>query len=627
MSEQLRAGDGAPSTGDPIEPNSAVPISGGLSPRGLPHSEPPHDGLPPTSLTPAEPVELEWRRLHPLSPLLRGGLFLLVLVGIVIANLRDRLLELFFAREFVDTMGPNEGDLIDFLVGERLLVWALVAVLAAIAAIVGFSWLSWRFSTFRITSEAVESRRGVLFRQHRRAPLERIQSVNLQRSLLARLLGLTQVDVQTAGQGGKVALQYLGHRDAKRVREQILLAVGANRARIGAGTVSAAGVVGPADVSKTVPGAAARPGHDSSSRPGETSLTVDFSGVAYSETPGLIDERLRDLTDFDIDPGVWETGMLTKVPLGRLIGSILLSSETMIVVLIAIAIGVSSIWLPSYVLASALPLALVLIGMLFSQFNKGFNFVLSRAADGVRIGAGLTATTTETIPFGRVHAVEAMQPLGWRPFGWWRVRITTAGHSVSQAGQNKLQNTVLPVGELDDVLRVFETLLHNGEPGAEDRATALQQALMGPGDGFLRAGPRARIVLWFGARRAGLRVEDLVGEHSSLRIRRGWLTRSLAVMPMLRAQSVQLSRPPVHRVLGLATLQVHTVLGPVRMQMRGIALDEAREAFDLLSGTVVRVQGAEAASRAKVVGGVESEGGAKASSRAEATEGTEADPR
>ena len=31
-----------------------------------------------------------WRRLHPLSPLLRGGIFFIVLVGIVIANFRDR---------------------------------------------------------------------------------------------------------------------------------------------------------------------------------------------------------------------------------------------------------------------------------------------------------------------------------------------------------------------------------------------------------------------------------------------------------------------------------------------------------------------------------------------------------
>src|SRR5690606_31635796 len=167
-----------------------------------------------------------------------------------------------------------------------------------------------------------------------------------------------------------------------------------------------------------------------------------FSGQAYSEHPGAIDARLRDVVDFDIDPTARERGSLIKVPVMRLIASILLGSEMLVVVVIAIAVAISGIWIGPVVLASALPLGIVLISILIAQFNKGFNFVLSRAADGVRVGAGLTATTTETIPFGRVHAVEAMQPLGWRPFGWWKVRITTAGHSVAQGGQNKLQNTV-----------------------------------------------------------------------------------------------------------------------------------------------------------------------------------------
>ncbi len=118
-----------------------------------------------------QPIELEWRRMHPFSPLLRGGLFLIVIAGIILTNLRDRVFELFFDKDVVDAMGPNEGDLIDYLATQKLLIWALVAVFVVIAAIVGISWLSWRFSTFRITADAVESKRGVLFRQHRRAPL------------------------------------------------------------------------------------------------------------------------------------------------------------------------------------------------------------------------------------------------------------------------------------------------------------------------------------------------------------------------------------------------------------------------------------------------------------------------
>ncbi|NLB46245.1 MAG: PH domain-containing protein, partial [Microbacteriaceae bacterium] len=385
--------------------------------------------------------------------------------------------------------------------------------------------------------------------------------------LLARVLGLAQVDVQPAGQGGKVALQYLGHRDAQAVREQILLAVSIRAKR---------------DLADTAP---------------ETATTDPRAqGVA-----GPLDERLRDLADVAIAAAALEAGTVVKVPLGRLIASILLGSEMLTLVIIAAGIVIMSVLVSPAILATGLPLALVFIGVVIGQFNRGFNFVLSRAADGVRVGAGLTATTTETIPFGRIHAVEAQQPLGWRPFGWWKVRITTAGHSLSQGGQNRLQNMVLPVGQLDDVLRVFETLLHEGETGSAEREAALAQALTGPGDGFLKSGPRAGWLLWCATRRTGLRIElaelSPHTQQSSLRIRRGWFTRSLSVMPMVRAQSVQLSRPMVHRLLGLASLQVHTVLGPVRMQMRGFALADAREAFTLLATTIVRVQQQDAAER------------------------------
>ncbi len=413
--------------------------------------------------------------------------------------------------------------------------------------------------------------------------------MNLQRSLLARVIGLTEVDVQTGGQGGKVALQYLGHREAKEVREQILLAA----------RVSKAGGVLPVDTAALQDSAAA--GLGAAPGAGEASkapLAVDFAGQAYTVTPGVLDNRLRDLADFDIDPSARESGNLIKVPVSRLIASILLSSEMMILVGVILGVVAFSIWATPFALAGLFPTLLVLASILISQFNKGFNFVLSRADDGVRIGAGLTATTTETIPFGRVHAVEALQPLGWRLFGWWKVRITTAGHSASQAGQNKMQNIVLPVGDIDDVLNVFETLLHVGNEGAEDRRDALRDALDGAGDGYVRPGPKAAVLLLLGTRRAGLRIEEPFESHASLRVRRGWFTKSLSVMPIVRAQSVQLSRPLVHHWLGLASVQAHTVLGPVRMYMRGIELTEARRVFDELAATVVRVQGADAVSRA-----------------------------
>ena len=57
-----------------------------------PHAAPAeHASAPPPAAVHSDMSDGEWHRLHPLTPLLRGGLFLVVVIGIIIANLRDRL--------------------------------------------------------------------------------------------------------------------------------------------------------------------------------------------------------------------------------------------------------------------------------------------------------------------------------------------------------------------------------------------------------------------------------------------------------------------------------------------------------------------------------------------------------
>lgn len=488
----------------------------------------------------------EWQRLHPLSPLLRGGLVLIVIIGILIANLRDRIFELFVAEEFSGYLGPDSGDLIDFLIEQRLLIVVLLAVLGALLLIVLFAWLSWRFSSYRITTEAVYERSGVLFRQHRQAPLDRVQSVNLQRPLLARAVGLTQVNVLTGGQGGTVSLRYLSHGVAKQVRERIL--------------------------------------HDA-------------AAVQGRQLPGgKLEQRARDFIDTDIAPEAAAAQSLVSVPIGRLIGSVLLGWEFVVPLAIGIGCTILGTMFSPFFLLLLVPFALAVVSIAFGQINRGFQFVLSRSGEGVRVGAGLTSTVTETLPLNRIHAVEARQPLLWRPFGWWQVRITTAGHAVTQGGQNKLQNRVLPVGTVADVHRVLGMVMPWGF--GEATLDEFRDELLGSGAAYRGAGARAAWVLWFGRRRAGIllaRDADAAthDERAVVKIRRGALTRSLSAMAIVRAQSVQLSRPLMHRALGLAAVQAHTVLGPVRMEMRGLNLGQACGLFDELAATAVRAQASE----------------------------------
>lgn len=506
---------------------------------------------------------------------------LLVIVGVLVANLRDRIIELFVLQgvldEGEDRTPPNvelsETDLLsylEFLAARQQLLWFIFGAIAVVLLIIAAAWLSWRFAVYRITLDAVESRSGVLFKQHRRAPLERIQSVNLQRSLLARVFGLTEVQVQTGGQGGTVELKYLGHAEAQRVRALILQAQ--------------------QRVQQQVALQSERVSESASSAEPVASTAVDYAGRPYAPGGRTIDTHLHQMIDFDINPEARQSGTLISVGLGRLLGSIVLSTEVFVVLLLMVANVSAGVWLSRESLVGVVVLSIILLSVLISQFNKGFNFVLSRADDGVRVGAGFTSTTTETIPFGRIHAVEASQPLGWRPFGWYRVRIITAGHSVSEAGQNKLMNVVLPVGTAEDVAHVFETLLHGEADGAQERAESLLQTLRGGGQGFIGAAPFGALVLWFGTKRAGLQV------GTTVRIRRGWVNRELIEMPLLKAQSVQLARPLVHRFAGMASITVHTVLGPFIVRMRGLDYAVANKVFDEIAHTMVSVQQAEATS-------------------------------
>ena len=74
-------------------------------------------------------------------------------------------------------------------------------MLGVLLVLIAIFYLSWRFHTFRITGDDVEVRSGVLFRTHRRAPLDRVQGVNLTRPMFARLVGMAKLEVVGAGAG------------------------------------------------------------------------------------------------------------------------------------------------------------------------------------------------------------------------------------------------------------------------------------------------------------------------------------------------------------------------------------------------------------------------------------------
>lgn len=197
-----------------------------------------------------------WARVHPASPWVRGWTFLLLILFFLGRN----AVEDFAAGRFGAGAGGGSGE------GEGSLLVA-GGILLGVTLLVSLAFFfSWWFTRFRIGEDQIELRQGWLFRTRRQMKYDRIQAVDLQHPLVARLLGLAVVKVEAAD-GGESALElsFLPKARAEQVRREILdrasgVLVGpASAPRIAEGADAAAGVI-PGVMPGVMPGAEAGPG-------------------------------------------------------------------------------------------------------------------------------------------------------------------------------------------------------------------------------------------------------------------------------------------------------------------------------------------------------------------------------
>ena len=81
--------------------------------------------------------------------------------------------------------------------------WGVFGLPAAAAGglVVGsiLGWLSWRFTTFVIDDGEARVDSGILWKKSRRVPFERLQSVDIHEPLVARVFGLAELHLDSAG--------------------------------------------------------------------------------------------------------------------------------------------------------------------------------------------------------------------------------------------------------------------------------------------------------------------------------------------------------------------------------------------------------------------------------------------
>lgn len=79
-----------------------------------------------------------------------------------------------------------------------------LAVVVALAAVwVGWEYLQWRFTNFAITSSRVIYQQGLVSKKGIEIPLERVNNVNFNQTIVERILGAGDLLIESGGQDGQ----------------------------------------------------------------------------------------------------------------------------------------------------------------------------------------------------------------------------------------------------------------------------------------------------------------------------------------------------------------------------------------------------------------------------------------
>ena len=520
----------------------------------------------------------------------------------------------------------------------------LIGFAVLVLILVGGS-IDWWFTRYSLDDLAIHRRSGFLFKKNRTIRLESVQSVDISRPLVARLLGLSELRFEVAdGSSEALHIKYVSARKAEVLRRTAMASINLLRSEATGRPVD----VLPESMQIS---AERMPDADQLHQPFEASYEASYGAPAQDgaqpanqqpapqqgiQQPGVSRRGARMPMPLPADPSQPPIFRISNV---RLVASIMLEHLVWLVPAVALMVGAAVIAAildgesPFLIFMALLPGTFVpllgYLGTLWARFDGAANFKITPSGQGgVTLRYGFTGTHTQNVMVERIQALAVEQSILWRVFGWYRIKMTIAGIGVEQNDNQKLvtRNIALPVGNRQEALMVLRLLLP-----ALDEAQA--QVLLDTANGSLkRQQPQvpAMIVTPFSARwmdlltwkrngvttvgytagsaRATTRIDSdaarsSVGEHTRgdlLLIRGGYFIRTLSIVPVNRVLSVSWGQGPLQRAFGCASVHFGTVPGPVRTLMMHLP---PRVCEDLVWLMTVRLEGIEPYYRVPVMSG------------------------
>ena len=526
------------------------------------------------------------------------------------------------------------------LIGFAVLVLILVA-----------GSIDWWFTRYSLDDLAIHRRSGFLFKKNRTIRLESVQSVDISRPLVARLLGLSELRFEVAdGSSEALHIKYVSARKAEVLRRTAMASINLLRSE-------AAGR--PVDVlpDSMQISAERMPDANQLHQPFEASYEASYGAPLQDGTvqdgtqlvaPQQGAQQLAPEQSAPQRPGTQQPGasrrgarmpmpvtadpsqpLIFRISNVRLIASIMLEHLVWLVPAVALMVGAAVIAAmmggesPFLIFMAMLPgMFAPMVGYvvaLWTRFDGAANFKITPSGQGgVTLRYGFTGTHTQNVMVERIQALAVEQSILWRAFGWYRIKMTIAGIGIEKNDNQKVvtRNVALPVGNKQETLMVLRLLLP-----ALDEAQA--QVLLDTADGSLKSQkPQVPAMIvtpssarWMdlltwkrngvttvgytaGSVQASTRIDSdaarsSVGEHTRgdlLLIRGGYFIRTLSIVPVSRVLSVSRGQGPLQRVFGCASVHFGTVPGPVRTLMMHLP---PRVCEDLVWLMTVRLEGIE----------------------------------
>jgi putative membrane protein len=459
----------------------------------------------------------EPRRLHPAS----------VVLGV---NLRQLIQAFLFPAAATFAAGGRT----------MLVALILVGIIGLIARV-----LSWQRFHYSFDGEVLRVSEGVLSRNHRALDVARIQQVEIDRSLVQRLLGLAALRVETAGSSSEVEveLRVVPEPDALALRT----AVRESKRQV-TGTAPAGN------------------GDGDQEPPTQVVLRVPLRHVVLGAVTGV-----RLLVFPAVIAGAFQfLGQATDEWVDEAIAFLLEEG------VVAPGGGMPGLTLGTGLLLAGVVLALSLITAVVVGILRDARFRIERIDDDLHVSRGLLSTRDSVLPLRRIQLVQVQRNWIRRPLGYGSVRILSAGGSGD--ADRRVTVPLLPDADVPALLRQ----VYPGIDGAPELTGHPRPAVRRAIFRWLRSVSYPLVAVWLipwplleAARLPSLALLPLavvlgiveyrhlahgVGERL-VASRQGALSVTTSLAPLVKVQAVSTRANYFQRRLGLATVQAH-VAGP-----------------------------------------------------------------